>query len=1834
LNGDKKDNNENPSEHVIMSEIKNRLPSHTLELFTTARRQSLTTNPHVYQVADDAYTNLNNSRVSQIILANGIGSSGKSEVLKLCTQYLLNIRTLSEPVTTNDKSNDKSSKAAKAAKRKNIIPTGPLGSHSNPYTLLPTSLDTTLHRQILASTTIIQSFASAGTTINNNSTRGITLNKVYYGGTNDVAGYSCSCILTDKSRICKQKDGERGYHIFYEMILGGGDLVKEIGCRTLSDYKCLNNLRLNDVNDELNFKTLASAFDTLNFPQQTLLDIYKTLIAILELGNVTFGDTSENSSLNAASKKSLALVETLLGLPKDSLATTLLQKAIGTTKGKTTTVPSTGDYSLNTLYTLQKNLYTKLLDSVIQRINSCIYTTSVNSMERAQSFAPHVPGVLAKEPLYVGICDCPCYDIASSSSSSSSSEDVIHGGFDDLIKHYISNKVMACCNTSLYTSQFSKYKSENITCGSIPLNFDDCTVMILDKKPQGLMCMIDEACRYPRNNDVTLLQKISSTHMRVRGGGGGGNQMICKGYKEHQNDCFVIKNSFVDVCYNVNGFLEANKDRIGGHITEVLQGSTQESVKGMFCDCEVVSVCKKVVDEVSKICDVVSNCNLLVVNCVLANTSRTVRKVDTNFVYGQLKFMDVKASVDMRIHGFTYNENFLKFYERFIIVCPANLDVRLTLVPKQGSDYKVLCTLLIQHLQKLSLSHDDIDESIYFGTTTIFLKHRTIQAYEALRKVKLQDMDRAAVLLQATWRMGGATLKYNSLKKGVSRAQASWRSVYYRQKFLIEKQSISVLQKYAMGYIARKRFMNQAKSCAAIKNFYQKLKGRVRWKKLQSTVRALHSLSRAYIVRQHVNRMLEAVSMLQSCARLFLRRNQIHYTKVRVALRIQGWYRGYKAREYMKEAVDYLASKRKERYRARAVMKAQNRWKGLMIRRRFKQLRQAACTIQQFARANARRKMFLSMKRAAIGLQSGVRGMKARDTVRTVRNEKMVAEEQLRIKESNQREAKLLSNLNSSRATATSNAKSRNFRYDLMDVDILVDNNDVYKGGWSKNAVELDNELAKKGRRISNVMVGSAHTLALTDTGELWTWGWSDSGQLGHGSHSHESAPRPLENLMFQSQTSDAVAVERAMSGRLSIKQVAVGEDHTLALGDTGKVFSWGNGKKGQLGHGDNKSIAFPRCIQALKWATTAIACGSHHSMAIGHGGALYEWGSVTAMGGVQLTNSQAKFVTPQGDICYPANMKELIKEKIRTIECGSKFSLALTYDGDVYSWGGNDFNELGRPMREADGTPVVDISKPRIIEELNLKKKIYPGVTHSTRYSGHKKHHAGITHMSAGARHSIVVNSTGQVMCWGWNDFGNLGNGDTHAYEGIHRVLGDLSGRHVVNVAAGWRNSAALTAEGDVFIWGMSSLSARDSDRPMPNLPGKKDVAVNLGPMQSISVAPKKIYRAGQSLTTAVEVHSSWSRNISTLSVTVRSRHTELPLNSAGQIDWRVYLLKKVNTLIAMQGKPEADKNLTDESREFVIKSNSGGNLSSPVKVSTAGGVGSLHATTPNGGGRVSPMPSPNKTVSAAAAANQSMLIISEKDLRSFNGNDLRTFARQLKNGEIKVQPRHDLEKRGKSPGRSAGQTFGEAQQNFFRTSIRGDDAADEDTRIREKGWNNHHNSKRDVKWSGGRNGQEELVTINREWKKRQQKEKEMLEMMASKGVDGLRLEEEEKRLKEKMVKAEVTAKKKELDTRRWRREREGKTRIEGEDILDFFKVEHLVAASNEGYTSAQVKEIYHRAGQEHKEYHSSMSGRHGADGSGGPEVTDTPPTRAEDSSLQAITRRLSLGFRSESTI
>ena len=204
--------------------------------------------------------------------------------------------------------------------------------------------------------------------------------------------------------------------------------------------------------------------------------------------------------------------------------------------------------------------------------------------------------------------------------------------------------------------------------------------------------------------------------------------------------------------------------------------------------------------------------------------------------------------------------------------------------------------------------------------------------------------------------------------------------------------------------------------------------------------------------------MLKAVNVLQGGARRFLTRMKVHRLKVKIALRLQGWFMGVKERKRMPETVAYLDEKRKERFRARAVKKAQNRWKGLMIRRRFKQLRQSAETLQQFARSSHERRRFLGMKLAAVHLQSLVRGNEARDHVGDIMNDNMVKEENRKVLVANRREADMLHSLNAIRnnpAKVETSGLNRVYRCDLLDVDILVDREDFYPSGWSTQIIAL-----------------------------------------------------------------------------------------------------------------------------------------------------------------------------------------------------------------------------------------------------------------------------------------------------------------------------------------------------------------------------------------------------------------------------------------------------------------------------------------------------------------------------------------------------------------------------------------------------------------------------------------------------------------------------------------------------------------------------------------------------------------------------------------------------------
>lgn len=123
--------------------------------------------------------------------------------------------------------------------------------------------------------------------------------------------------------------------------------------------------------------------------------------------------------------------------------------------------------------------------------------------------------------------------------------------------------------------------------------------------------------------------------------------------------------------------------------------------------------------------------------------------------------------------------------------------------------------------------------------------------------------------------------------------------------------------------------------------------------------------------------------------------------------------------------------------------------------------------------------------------------------------------------------------------------------------------------------------------------MGYYHAAAITEHGQVLTWGRGNSGQLGTGSPAPEYNIRTVTALINN-----------------NIVDVHCGESHSVALNDKGEVFTWGGGQMGQLGHGDFSRQSLPIKVANFDERIVSISCGKRHSVAISENGALFTWGS------------------------------------------------------------------------------------------------------------------------------------------------------------------------------------------------------------------------------------------------------------------------------------------------------------------------------------------------------------------------------------------------------------------------------------------------------------------------------------------------------------------------------------------------------------------------------------------------------------------------------------------------
>jgi alpha-tubulin suppressor-like RCC1 family protein len=264
--------------------------------------------------------------------------------------------------------------------------------------------------------------------------------------------------------------------------------------------------------------------------------------------------------------------------------------------------------------------------------------------------------------------------------------------------------------------------------------------------------------------------------------------------------------------------------------------------------------------------------------------------------------------------------------------------------------------------------------------------------------------------------------------------------------------------------------------------------------------------------------------------------------------------------------------------------------------------------------------------------------------------------------------------------------------------------------------------------------------------------GDNDFGQLGDGTTTERHTP-----------------VEVALPEGVSITQIAAGVWHSLALTSDGRVLAWGDNEYGQLGDGTTTSSNTPVEVALPEGVTvTQIAIGHHYSLAVTSDGRGLGWGwnGYGELGDGTTTSRD----TPV-EVALPAGVT------ITQISGQYVHSLAVTSDGRALAWGWNGQGELG------DGTTTQRLTP--------IEAALPPGVT--------------VTQVAAGGNQSLALTSDGGALAWGWNGYGQLGDGTTtDRYTPVPVAL--PPGVTLTEVAYGSVQALALTSDGRALAWGYNA--------------------------------------------------------------------------------------------------------------------------------------------------------------------------------------------------------------------------------------------------------------------------------------------------------------------------------------------------------------------------------------------------------------------------------------------
>uniref|UniRef100_A0A0B6Z548 RCC1-like domain-containing protein n=1 Tax=Arion vulgaris TaxID=1028688 RepID=A0A0B6Z548_9EUPU len=334
---------------------------------------------------------------------------------------------------------------------------------------------------------------------------------------------------------------------------------------------------------------------------------------------------------------------------------------------------------------------------------------------------------------------------------------------------------------------------------------------------------------------------------------------------------------------------------------------------------------------------------------------------------------------------------------------------------------------------------------------------------------------------------------------------------------------------------------------------------------------------------------------------------------------------------------------------------------------------------------------------------------------------------------------------------------------------------------------------------VTQVYAGGMHTVCLTSTGQVYTFGCNDDGALGRDTSADGSETLP---------------------GKVNIPapvvMVSAGDSHTAALTNDGRVYAWGNFRdaNGLMGLTSNGASKIPlELIQ--EEVIVKVASGCDHLACLTDKGELLTLGCAEQG---QLGRIAECFATRGGrkglDLILTPGRVKVKRYKSRKLAqfsdvwTGQYMTFAKDKDnGDIYAWGLNNYFQLG----------FGDMVNRFVPERVKWFSENGPW-----------------SMMEGGQHHTVALNSKGKVYTLGRSDYGRLGLGEKSCDMMEPTLVPTLSNFTCVNISAGGCVSLAVTSDGSIYSWGMGNNNqlgtGDDEDRYVPTKVAGKQLETRTG--------------------------------------------------------------------------------------------------------------------------------------------------------------------------------------------------------------------------------------------------------------------------------------------------------------------------------------------------------------------------------------------------------------------